>query len=377
MPERRLGSRTGKLFWSRHAAYRESDTGMLAAGPILWQNDVRSSVRTGTSQTETRRGTLCPEGVGFTLVEFVGVIAIIGVLIGLLLPAVQKVREAANRTKCANQLKQLVLACHNFHDANLVLPCAGPHACHGEPGGWCPAPGVQIGTAHYFLLPYLEQLNQMNSDPNGRYDSWYYRSTPVSMFQCPSDTTVPVGSVTTKLSVYDRGYATTSYAINWGPTQWGTLTLTTGMPDGTSNTVLFAERYQDCVWLPSTPCPDLPGKATSAGASETINGWAMYSLRLDDLQLEFYTDSPVLNSPPGSGKTPGGMPWTQKNYNSPASNPALLTVYPPEPTAPIQDKPVITCCDFRIMQTPHSALMAALEMAACARSRPPSHGRPE
>src|SRR5438445_10401081 len=93
----------------------------------------------------------------FTLIELLVVIGIIGVLVGLLLPAVQRVREAANRTKCQNHLKQLGLAAHMAHDTNRKLPPAL---------GWYPgAASGASGPAVFHLLPYLEQDTLFNSSP--------------------------------------------------------------------------------------------------------------------------------------------------------------------------------------------------------------------
>src|SRR5262249_28226217 len=111
--------------------------------------------RTVMVRTDRRRG--------FTLIELLVVIAIIGVLVGLLLPAVQKVREAASRMSCTNNLKQIAQASHSYHDANSKFPPGlnvSPNSVNVNPGyvAGQPYAGPYVGVLAY-LLPYMEQDN--------------------------------------------------------------------------------------------------------------------------------------------------------------------------------------------------------------------------
>jgi prepilin-type N-terminal cleavage/methylation domain-containing protein/prepilin-type processing-associated H-X9-DG protein len=185
---------------------------------------------------------------GFTLIELLVVIAIIATLVGLLLPAVQKVREAAARASCQNHLKQFGLAMHNHHAAHGRLP----------PGRGTPHPA--IFSAHAFLLPYFEQANLTAAidytsapatytvPPNMvHYGTRNYpaATTAVKVFVCPSD---PAGG-----RVPGVEFAGTNYAVNAGSGA-GSLTNADGVlflgstvrleeiTDGTSSTAAASER---------------------------------------------------------------------------------------------------------------------------------------
>jgi hypothetical protein len=225
------------------------------------------------------------------------VIAIIGILIALLLPAVQKVREAANRAKCNNNLKQLVLASHNCHDQLGKMPPAcgffnGDNKLHA---------GAAYGNVFFHLLPYVEQDNTykaatgdgQDADTGAavKYFSAHFPDMPpqpqgpaycqnIKTFVCPSDPGVQSGSpnATAAQSTPAGG----SYAFNWqvfgkhqgtrtnppfpgcggeatlpttniiasngtGSENWyNTPRIPASFPDGQSNTIMFTEKYGTC-----------------------------------------------------------------------------------------------------------------------------------
>jgi prepilin-type N-terminal cleavage/methylation domain-containing protein/prepilin-type processing-associated H-X9-DG protein len=187
---------------------------------------------------------------GFTLIELLVVIAIIAVLIGLLLPAVQKVRESASRTSCQNNLKQLGLAMHMYYNVNSAFP---PAFAKPSNYGW--------GT---WLLPFVEQ--------NGLFDSMN-----------PYATTLAVNAqTTTNLSVFncasDRrmasnpnysGYAKSNYVVSEQVSDGGSAITTNDIPDGLSNTLMIGERDTinqiGAVWAGRDTKPPAIGVASVIG----------------------------------------------------------------------------------------------------------------
>jgi len=252
--------------------------------------------------------------LGFTLVELLVVIAIIGVLVGLLLPAVQKVREAAQRTQCANNLKQVALACHNYHDANQVLPpgylglkydtdsfsagfggapfpVAGPGGPDGYPAQWF---GVLV-----YLLPYLEQDNIYNA---------VVASTNTTTIVCPN----PPASLQFPLG-YPAGTKRFLFPIAMYQSAWWLDYPDGGSANSTNGPTIYPAMNKTIKTLRCPSDPDIPVISQSTrgiipGATNG-GGWVFTSQIWNDSNgatIGFWLDNGVDVEPL--------MPFARTNY---------------------------------------------------------------
>jgi prepilin-type N-terminal cleavage/methylation domain-containing protein len=246
---------------------------------------------------------------GFTLIELLVVIAIIAILIALLLPAVQKVREAAARTQSLNNLKQMSLALHNCQDVYKQLPPAQGFYPKAVATNWTANPSV-TGTLFYWILPFVEQQN-LYKGSNGWNTSGTW-TTPtgtnfvVPIYQAPNDPSMTGNT----MRVNQNWQQLVSYTPNWyvfgghnGQVGFGTRIPAT-FTDGTSNTVVLGERLSRC-------------QVNSGGSSTTYEHYWMDS-----------DDDP-------QGNPPASVSYWVPGTQDPNSGQALQTIPTTNPPYPV------------------------------------------
>lgn len=322
---------------------------------------------------------------GFTLVELLVVIAIIGILVGLLLPAVQSARAAARRMQCSNNVKQIVLAAHNFESAYKSFP-AWVQATGPMTGGTGTRPTF-FGSGHFALLPYIEQ-NNIFQLANGI--SFEVRTQKVPAFACPDDITLSGAGFTgralsnnaPRTSVAGEPYGGTTYALN---AEACTPQYTNGHPtglagklasitDGLSNTILIGERQAACY---GHNFPN-PGQTPNLGTgSFTFSIWArggrntVHSNWADGAPAAAHLS--VVNGT-ATEVYAGYTWWDMPVFNASLRNPANLAAGPGPRTNPVFRNPFNGVpnpggiqggvireggCDWRRLQAMHSGVMTA------------------
>ena len=271
------------------------------------------------------------------MIELLVVIAIIGILLGLLVPAVQKVRSAAARMQCQNNQKQVALACHNYHDANGRFPALwiGPSDFNTT---------VKSASVFYSILPYLE-LESIVKNSNGIcYDYYQSMSLPIKSLVCPSEYNTSSGR-------FNPDWGTTNYAANFqifgNPdagdnlnNQIGRAKLGSTISDGTTNTILFAERYG---WCGKTTLLAPQGMAYFSNVYTPYSSlWAAGSMRAYYQPMFAYGNRAGTQGYTSQGDGPGSL-W----------GPCLGKVGPGSKFQ-VTPQPFNTACDYAVAQTPHS-----------------------
>jgi len=204
---------------------------------------------------------------GFTLIELLVVIAIIAVLIGLLLPAVQKVREAAARMSSQNNLKQIGIACHSYHDAKNRMALNGSNTSNYN--DWCWA---------FQLLPYVEQDNIYRLATQGSYSN-----AGIKPYLCPGRSRTQFSTGGGNLSVNGGNAPFTDYKINWdswvnssnnGPASGGPVITMANVTanNGTSNTIFVGEGGMDTNMYTNTSASNWEEGIYSGGYGGTGRG---------------------------------------------------------------------------------------------------------
>ena len=334
-----------------------------------------------------------PRRKGFTVVELLVVIAIIAVLIAMLVPAVQRVREASNRTQCANNVKQLGLAVHSYHGVYGKLPNVQNWNTLSTPatgfdGGVSAADGA-TGTWLFHLLPYLEQLplyEQMYLTDTVAADNPHATqnasaatqrallgATVIPIFICPSDSTIPMtpGPTNTRtIGLQGNGCGSTSYAANvLVMTPSNPQAIANAMRDGSSNTIMIAERYLNCGYTHAESPPSWSNGAPGYLSSGNFNqpGWSY---------IGWYIQPGSNTSVPGFGWFSGGLTssgaggW-DANYVGSSYNAGygyqtdFTSVVGATPGTmgtgiPFQIAPTFLGCNPAVTQTAHQAMQVGL-----------------